>query len=80
MSKIYKVYGRSDCIYCLKVIELFQLYNLTYEYQHKATGRVPVVFVYEIGRSPLSSTDVNGALIGGYNELVTYTDFMESEF
>ena len=72
------IYSKSNCVYCDKAKAMFKNLGLTYE--EKMFGKdfnTPEELYEAVGKQvrTMPQIDIDGVLIGGYNQLVEY--FME---
>jgi len=66
-----EIYGKSNCGYCNKSVELAEQYNLEYEYKNAEDLNVYSELLEKIGSVPtVPQIFWNGNHIGGYESLI----------
>lgn len=76
-----KIYGKDDCSFCTKAVDLLKSYNVSYSY-YKVGVDLTVDELIE--QFPLAKTVpivvINEQWVGGYDKLATYLEETMSDY
>ena len=65
----YKVYGKSNCSYCVKAKNLLEDNSLGYEYIDVGERAGALAYIKSLGATTVPQIFCEGEHIGGYEEL-----------